>query len=153
MMGKKVKPGAQPSKNKVARVSERPNAFYDKSPSWKLHKCDKNGKKWYVNHSALSDPIYKKLSDFERMTWKEIMSQSGGRNKGTNNHFIDFKSIDKKAQDRLRQLNLMEFSDNLFSLRLNSKTRLFGFLDSSGVFSILWLDNNHEVCPSKKRNT
>ncbi|SUU92201.1 Uncharacterised protein [Anaerococcus octavius] len=152
-MAKRVKQGGEPSLYKKTRVAESPDAFYDKNPSWNLHKCDKSGGSWCVNHSVLNDDIYKKLSDFERMTWKEIVKQTGGPKKGTNNHFIGFKDLDKKAQNRLIKLNLVNLSDNLFSLRLNGRTRLFGFLDESGIFSILWLDKNHEVCPSIKKNT
>jgi predicted DNA-binding transcriptional regulator AlpA len=43
-------------------------------------------------------------------------------------------------------------SNDLFSLRLSSLERLWG-LRSNDVFSVLWWDPNHQICPSPKKHT
>ncbi|MDU6962618.1 MAG: Hsp33 family molecular chaperone HslO, partial [Staphylococcus sp.] len=40
--------------------------------------------------------IFKTLKAFEGMTWQEIDSASGGKKKGTNNHFIPFEDMIKE---------------------------------------------------------
>ena len=79
------------------------------------------------------------------MTWNDIMESSGGKRKGhgSNNHHIPITNIIKEAQNRLAQLNLDE-EDMMFSLRIGSKKRIWGFLRSR-VFEIIWYDENHEI--------
>ena len=87
----------------------------------------------------------KKLADFESMTWNDIQV-----NAKKQNHFISVSDMIKEAGQRLEQLGIVE--DELFSLRVNGKMRIFGIL-RTGEFEILWLDCNHEICPSKKKHT
>lgn len=89
-----------------------------------------------------------KLSSYEGMTWAEIQSASGGKTKGTNNHFAYISKLDKEAQKRAMELHLDV--DELFSLRLTGTLRLYGILEN-GIFSIIWYDQNHEIYPLKNR--
>lgn len=125
---------------------EDPNGWYDKKPSWVFSRWDK--KLWSIDLcDNLQEDLIKLLISYEGMTWKEIMQSSGGRKNGTNSHFISMNDICSKAQKRAHELYLD--IDEIFSLRLGSRKRLFGSIQD-GVFSIIWYDPNHEICPIKK---
>ena len=93
--------------------------------------------------------IVDKLSNYETMTWAEIDGASKSA-KGSRNHFIKVNRMDKRARERLDELHLTY--DEYYSIALTGKARLFGVLES-GIFHVLWYDQNHEVCPSVKRYT
>lgn len=87
--------------------------------------------------------IIGKLKAFERSTWPEI-ERAGS-------HFIEVSAIIRDAQRRLEALKLDDTSD-LFSLRLSGTERLWG-LRSNDVFSLLWWDPDHQVCPAQLKHT
>ena len=95
--------------------------------------------------------ILPKLCNFESMTWAGIEEASGGRKSGNNSHFVNVDTLSRAAKKRLRDIE-MDDIDQLFSLRLAGKIRLYG-KRIGRVFQIIWFDFNHEICPSKKRNT
>lgn len=104
--------------------------------------------RWSIkNADAFFDDILQKLIAYEGMTWAEIQAASGGKKSGngTNNHFENISEMSKEAQQRATELRLDV--DQLFSLRLTAKSRLYGIL-TDGIFRILWYDRNHEVYPS-----
>lgn len=84
------------------------------------------------------------LRDFESMKWAEI-------EQGTGSHFVKKGSLIKKANDRLGQIK-QDDVDELFSLRVSGKKRIWGIRDES-VLRIIWWDPSHEVCPSVKSHT
>lgn len=137
---------------KEAKSSINANSFYDKKPTWRFSKVDKFHSKWKVNEGEFDSILFEKLRSFENMKWKDILTDKSGRY-GTKNHFISPEYIHKDAQDRLASLQLEELAqDSLCSIALSGKIRLWGLL-LDGVFNIIWLDNEHEICPSKKRHT
>jgi hypothetical protein len=81
------------------------------------------------------------------MTWQEILSATGGRSHGNNSHNISVSELIKEARDRLAEINLDDV-DELFSLRLEGKIRIWGMLDND-VLKILWYDPKHEICPQE----
>lgn len=86
-----------------------------------------------------------RVKAFETMTWKEI------RAAGKDHHSISVSRLVKAAQDRLLELELDD-TDELFSLRISAKKRLFGIVDRM-IFRVLWWDAEHEICPSHKKHT
>jgi len=98
----------------------------------------------------ISEDLALKLTDrlksFESRTWNEIFT---GDKK--NNHSNKIANLCQEAKRRLRQLELDD-ADELRSLRLGGKHRLYGFL-RAGTFYILWLDRDHLIYPSKKKHT
>lgn len=58
----------------------------------------------------------------------------------------------KKHKKRFSELNLEEYADQVYSLRLMNKTRIYGIL-RDGIFSILWYEKEHEIYPSVKKHT
>lgn len=137
-------------KGKVPCNTENPDSWLSKRPSWRFEKVDK-GFDWNLFSANNLSEILEKLVDFERMTWGDVLKKTHDNGKSSN-HFISPDKMIKKAQDRLNQLNLNEFSENIFSLRLNNINRLFGIL-TDGIFYILWYDNDHQICPSPKKHT
>ena len=103
-------------------------------PRWAVSSC-----------KTVYSSIITKLKDLEGLTWQEIMSASGGRAHGTNNHFEDVADLCKEARNRILELH-MEDVDRVFSLRLTSTERLYGIIDE-GIFFIIWYDPNHEIYP------
>lgn len=103
----------------------------------------------YGWHSLDSDGVryvHSKLALFEGMTWREILVV-GKRS----NHTVSIADLCGEAQRRLRVLGYRDI-DELVSLRLSGKERVWGRL-SEGVLTVIWWDPNHEVCPSLLRNT
>lgn len=146
---RKPKRESDPAKKSVP--AEASGSWKKKKPVWRFSKFDSSHPKWgssQVNYEELEA----KLVSFEKMTWQEIDSASGGRSNGTNNHFLPIGEIDSDAQVRFAELHLEEFADNLYSLRVDGKHRLIGIL-TEGIFEFLWNDPDHEVCRSNKKHT
>jgi hypothetical protein len=135
---------------KQPKTATDPESYWALNPSWMFSRCDNEHERWKVGATEIDFKIFEKLKDFEKMTWNDIYQTSGGRSSGTNNHKIRVDKLVKEAQKRLQELKIE--TDEVFSLRLNGKLRLFGLLEN-GVFKILWRDDNHEICPSIKKNT
>lgn len=130
---------------------EDPEAYLKKRPVWAFKQCDLEHEKWSIkNDEAFFDNILSKLISYEGMTWGEIQSASGGKSvgNGTNNHFEYIANMSKDAQKRAKDIHLDV--DQLFSLRLTGKERLYGVLNN-GIFSVLWYDSEHEIYPSAKK--
>jgi len=102
-----------------------------------------------IGRSFFSQKIYPKLCNFEKQTWEEIERDTHGNENKSKHHYIKVDQIIKEARDRLDQLNLKDV-DELFSLRLEGKLRIYG-IRRLNYMEILWVDPNHEICPSKKR--
>jgi len=144
-MAKKV-----PKKNKDVSASKQPttnvnpNSYLDKMPTWRFMKIDAEHEKWSIKKCCdFNSDVLDKLVDFEQQTWGDITIHAKKKN-----HHIDVNHLVREAQKRLEALKIYE--DQLFSLRLDGTTRLFGILQD-GVFNIIWYDSNHEICPSQKK--
>ena len=93
--------------------------------------------------------IFEKLKEYESMKWEEIMKASGGKKTGNNNHFVSIDGIIKEVKDYLNEIRSDDF-DELFSLRLNGRKRLYGILNDK-VFKIVFYDRNHVIYPCHKK--
>lgn len=144
-------------KNKVPRwkkdpsPQKKPRVDSDLAPkeistiSWHIKLLDKSGL-WHWNNiqnDTLWKAILEKLANFETMTWEEIIR--GG------SHPIKVSDLCSNAQKRLREIKQDDIEE-LFSLRLEGKPRIWG-IRNQGILKILWWDPNHEVCPSEKKHT
>ena len=135
----------QPINNRTALAEEYPNSFFDKRPSWKFEYLDRE--EWSATKYIIE--IIPKLTDYERMTWAEI-DGTPRSSKGSKHHFIDVEDIIKEARDRLLELHM--HYNQLYSIALTGKRLLWGILED-GVFSIVWYDPEHKICPSLKKHT
>lgn len=123
-----------------------PEAVLYRKPSWRFGMLDLNGPWGWLNIKLkdLLVEIVDKLKNFESMTWGEIE-----RNKKS--HLISLDKIAKKAQERLRERELDDLEE-LYSLRLSGKERIWGKRENE-AFYIIWWDPNHSVCPAQKKHT
>lgn len=101
--------------------------YQTEMPVWQIGRIDDGGRWGWrtIGKGRWEKEILPKLRNFETMTWAEIENASGGRKRGSNNHFINVNTIIKDAKERLSDLQ-MDDIDQLFSLRLAGKTRLYG---------------------------
>jgi hypothetical protein len=134
--------GASPAEAKQPRLET--GAARTGRPVWRVGRTDFNGP-WCPKRMAQANlvDILEKLKLFENSTWPDI--ERGG------SHFITVNRVIKEAQERLRILRLDD-TDELFSLRLSGTERLWG-LRYNDVFSLLWWDPDHEICPALKKHT
>lgn len=129
-----------------------PKSFYDQTPVWSFWRCDFEHDRWGIGlHNRYLPELLRRLKAFEGMKWKEILSDTAGRNSNTKNHIVAVSDLDKKVQKRLEELKLDDF-DEICSLTITGVRRLWGIV-IDGTFYVVWFDVNHEIYPSSKRHT
>ena len=96
---------------------------------------------WHVVSAQVMHFIREKLSNFETMTWGNIVVESKKQN-----HTVSIGQLSPLAKKRLKDLKLDDM-DGLLTLRLGGKQRVWGIF-AEGVMTMLWWDPNHQVCPS-----
>lgn len=138
----------EPDVEKRVKIPSNPESSDKHTIAWQFHRRDHDHGTWGWNQ--LDDGqflrlVNEHLSSFETMTWAELAKAAGGRRAGNNHHFIAVADCCKDAQKRLTELKLDDF-DELFSLRLTGKWRLFGIRDGR-VLRLIWCDQDHTVCP------
>jgi len=140
-----------PQSGKSVRFNAAPESTDGQSPAWQFHKRDKDHTKWGWSKLSAEDfqgILHTHLCQFETMTWAEILKASGGRTHGTNHHNIELSRCSKEAQKRLQELKSDDV-DELFSLRINATTRLFGIKEGR-VLRFIWHDPDHSVYQVKR---
>jgi len=138
---KKPKFQIAPSVQKLPRLAVDPTSYHTRNPSWRFSKmefCDPFG--WHVLNAATISDIRDKLKHFETMTWAQILIEAKKRN-----HTVSTSDLDAPARKRLRESG--EEAEELVSLHLTGKQRVWGIL-REGVLHLLWWDPEHHVCPS-----
>lgn len=130
---------------KKPKSSIDPAVGRDKPIVWTFHQMvlDRS-RNW--NWLQLADEdvfcdVFTKLGQLEKSTFNELNSQPG-------HHYITVENFSRKARKELDSLNLSDIP-SLFSLRLQGSVRVF-CTTQTNVFSLLWYDPNHEVCPSRR---
>jgi hypothetical protein len=78
---------------------------------------------WHTASAETLLHIRQKLAHFETMTWNELLVQAKKRN-----HSIKVSDITPEARERLETVGLG--LDEVVSLRLTGKERVFGYLDN-----------------------
>ena len=144
----KKQPGSvvQPHVRKSPRSITVPDTMRQR-PSWRLslmELVDPFG--WHRLDAEGLHRVRHKLCDFESMTWGEILVRAN-----TQHHFVEVGSLAKAARDRLEEIGQGDV-DQLVSLRLSGRERIWGVLDGP-VLELLWWDPRHRVCPSMKKHT
>ena len=102
-----------------------------------------------ISQNFFADKIYPKLKEFEKRTWEDIEKETYGERNKTKHHFVKIDKFIKEARDRLSD-NKLNDTDELFSLRLEGKIRIYGNRKLN-YMEIIWIDPNHEICPSKAK--
>lgn len=136
--------GHEPEKRKKA-TSSQPLTTQNKKLVWKVSGIDDNSN-WGWQNITCPDflrKIWEKMRNFETMTWSQIL--------GRNHHMIPVSDIIKPAQERLRELK-HDDQEELVSFRIGGRERIWAIRSEEKAF-LLWWDPNHEICPSRLRNT
>jgi hypothetical protein len=137
----------QPNPQKQPKITSDPDTYNNKKPAWRSFRLELTYQYGWQNIDAATlRTIHEKLSNFESMTWREILLDSKKQN-----HTVPVQNLCKEARDRLIELNLDDI-DEITSLRLSGTQRIWGILDQ-GVMELLWWDPHHQVYPSTKKNT
>lgn len=145
---KQVQRNSEPNISKKAVNIKDPDAKRVSKIVWKFGRMVKpKERKWnWADHSTdYLIEIFNKLASFESMTFNELIQTS-------KNHLIPLSEFDNKLVQK--ELETLGHSDigSLFSLHLEGKLRVY-CINYVNEFSLLWLDPNHEVYPSKKKHT
>lgn len=141
---KKAKAKYQPNQDKKPKSELSPESFYKEHPSWRIRSMEFVGPfGWHIVMGDKLDQIRKRLVSFETMSWDRII--------GPENHFIRRNDLSEEARKRLEDLK-QEDVDEVFSLRITGKERIFGILEN-GILRILWWDPEHQVCKSNLKHT
>lgn len=111
----------------------------DMTPVFSFKYTDPN--KWILSEwekSEIND-LFKFFKSVESMTWDQIKSHSG---------------IRYKALDNVPTISHLGVSEDvtICELRVCKVKRVHGFR-TGNIFSIIWFDRAHEVCPEGKNRT
>lgn len=144
---KKPKIKTEPSNSKQPKMASGPSSFYKLKPVWRISDLEMEGPYgWHKIDIQTFEHIRAKLSDFESMTWNQILMDGKKQH-----HSISPEQITKAAKERLIAID-QDDAAILVSLRLTGTNRVWGILEE-GVLRLLWWDPNHEIFPSKKKHT
>jgi hypothetical protein len=131
---------------KIPKTAADPQQYYKSYPSWRFLRSQMaHPWGWHDLTQKELHYVREKLIAFEGRTWSDILVRSEKLN-----HPIAIDKLCKQARDRLSQLQV--FVDEVVSLHLSSTERIIGIMEN-GAFSVLWWDPDHQVCPSRKKNT
>lgn len=154
-MGKGAKGKAtwkqEPATNKEVRIQASPESTDKQTPAWQFHKRDKDHEKWGWDKLSAEDfceLLHGQLANFETMTWAEILRAVGDKKDGNMHHNVSVERCSKDAQKRLAELKADDL-DEVFSLRLSNKHRLYGVKEGR-VLRFIWHDTDHSVYEVKK---
>jgi len=154
-MGKKKTPHFKPNPKQVPQHGINTDAtkkaigqnrlqitYPDKSPKWSFQLLDHDGPfGWHRLHISDVPALCTRLAELEKHSWTSISS-------GTGSHFIDSAQIVADARKRLIELKLDSHMDEIYSIRICGKQRVYG-INNNNIFYFLWWDPEHEICPGK----
>jgi hypothetical protein len=113
-------------------------------PEFKSEQMDNEGPwGWNYFNSAHLQELFQKIFESQKLSWQDL------RNNGS--HFVNREDLCSEAQKRLTNIQ-KEDLDQLFSLRIMGRKRIWGIKEGN-ILWFLWWDPNHEVCPSSKKHT
>ena len=147
---KKKKIKKQAKHEEVQDVKQSKSIALQSKFQWDISKIDLDyptETRNHLDHGFIFKELIPKLKHFETMNWGDIKKNE------TNNHFVTIsESSQSDSLKRLKELELIDVNEEVFSLRLDGQKRLYGYI-CANVFIIIWYDKCHRVYPSKKKNT
>jgi hypothetical protein len=134
-----------PSEQKIPRGGHKVDQITREQVAWHVRIIDRAGPWGWNNANKREtwDNILEKMSIFETMMWAEI-ERNGS-------HDISLSDLCSEARKRLTRIK-QDDVDEIFSLRLTGKQRIWGIRDRN-ILKIIWWDPDHSVCPSGKKHT
>lgn len=130
-------------------TKEKPESFLNLKPTWAFCR-HRHKEEW----TCCCEDFYKnclpKMISYESMTWNEIIRETHDKSGKSCHHYItELNSYTSEAQRKLKQYEKIYSIDRLFSLRIDNKRRLIGFLEK-GIFYIFWYDQEHKSTRTKR---
>lgn len=139
---KQPKSSAHLSSSKIPKSHQQDQG---KGFVWRFSLVDKEGPfGWKSMSNEKYLDILTRMGNFEGMSLDEI--GRGG------SHAIPWDGLSKKAQDRLKEIKQDDIEE-LFSLRMGGKERIFCIRAGRNCLKVLWWDPDHKVCPSSLKHT
>lgn len=113
--------------------------------AWRFSAHDRDGPWAWTNLNTPSDyqRVIQTLQQFETMSMDQIQQQQ--------THRVAPGKLCKAAQDRLKKIKQDDI-DELMSFRITGKQRVW-CIPIGPIMKILWWDPNHQVYPSRLKNT
>lgn len=149
MSKKRPRAGVEVSGEKTPNTEKSPDSFYSQKPVWAFIRAVQDEQsEWTISCSKFIRDVIPKLKSWESMTWRDIFKQTHDDSKSSN-HFINKSDL---TDEGLKNLPNYYDDECLFSLRINNKERLIGYLEGN-VFYILWFDQEHKAVKSHKKHT
>jgi hypothetical protein len=130
---------------KEPRTAIDPDAYRRQYPSWRvrfLEFVEPFG--WHEANEEELRAIHGRLSNFESMTWEDILIRANHHN-----HHIRVDQICTEARGRLAAIGRGDV-ETVVSLRVSAKERVWGILEGA-VLHVLWWDPEHLVYPLNGR--
>lgn len=119
----------------------------DERVCWRFARVDHEGR-WGFDRMdpATLCELLRKLADCESMTLNELRT--------TRRFFKEYDVPGGLCKEALARLSKIGHEDmtKIQRLEFTGKQRLYGFLEGN-IFHVLWWDPEHEVYPSKLKNT
>lgn len=107
--------------------------------AWRLSGADQGGPfSWTNMTDAQRRSVWGRMAEFEKMTPSQLAS--------TGSHRVSQSRMAKDAKERLRRIE-MDDIEELWSFRVTGRQR-FWCAKRENVYSLLWWDPDHRVCPS-----
>ena len=132
---------------KRPRVATEPRSIMDMQPAWRLSNMRmKSPFGWDAITRSDMEQVVGHLKGLESMAWSEILVGAKKQN-----HHCDVDGMCKRARECLED-DWQGGVDELLTMRLSNKKRVWGVLEESIVY-LLWWDPEHDVYPSLKKNT
>lgn len=141
---KRVGGEAAHAAEKVREVRFGSTPSDDNYPTWSFRHLDHEGPYGWgdLKSRDMLLQILERLRMLEGLNWTSIVKDTGSHNVS-----LAHASFCSEARQRLRRLQ--HFVDELFSLRVQGKPRIWGIKDGK-VLRIIWWDPEHKICPSTK---
>lgn len=136
-----------PAGGRTRRVSaiEKSPEGYLLPIAWNFRRMQTDpGCAWRCTFRKLSRHAGRLLS-FEGKSFMEI-----GQEPGSSHSWEDMGRLNPKFQKILDGMNLE--NESLWQLELSGRARLFGMREGN-IFHVMWLDENHTICPVKLKHT
>jgi uncharacterized ubiquitin-like protein YukD len=133
---------AVPIESKTPKTSSTPSD--QNHPEFRADQMDQEGRwGWHHFDSLEMQELLQKIFESQKLSWQDLRNNKS--------HLVNKENLCPDAQKRLIQIQKDDL-DQLFSLRLTGRKRIWGIKDGN-ILWLLWWDPNHEVCPSQKKHT
>ncbi len=99
-----------------------------------------------ISFTYFMNELFPQIKSVEGCSWMDI--ENATHNGKSNSHFVDVKNLIPWARKRLEELGYKD-RDQLYSLRLQGKLRLYGIRDFT-CLKIIWIDTEHKIYPSHR---